>query len=59
MRLFRPCFIAGCLYPEAIFRIKTDEKVLCLTFDDGPDPDSTPELIDILAKYNVKATFFL
>ena len=59
MRLFRPCFIAGWLYPEAIFRIKTDEKLLCLTFDDGPDPDSTPELLDLLDRYNVKGTVFL
>ena len=58
MRLFRPCFIAGWLYPEAIFRIKTDEKLLCLTFDDGPHPDSTPELLDILDKYNIPAIFF-
>jgi peptidoglycan/xylan/chitin deacetylase (PgdA/CDA1 family) len=58
MRLFRPCFIAGCLYPEAIFRIKRDEKLLCLTFDDGPDPDSTPVLIDLLAMHNVKGLFF-
>jgi peptidoglycan/xylan/chitin deacetylase (PgdA/CDA1 family) len=58
MRLFRPCFVAGCLYPEAIFRIKGSEKLLCLTFDDGPDPDSTPELIDLLEKHNVKGLFF-
>ena len=38
MRLFRPGLLAGCLYPEALFRIKTTEKVLYLTFDDGPDP---------------------
>ena len=58
MRLFRPCFIAGWLYPEALFRVKTNEKILCLTFDDGPDPDSTPVLLDILDKYDVKAVFF-
>jgi len=58
MRLFRPCFIAGWLYPEAIFRIKTDEKLLYLTFDDGPHPDSTPELLDILDRNNVKGLFF-
>jgi peptidoglycan/xylan/chitin deacetylase (PgdA/CDA1 family) len=58
MRLFSPCFIAGCLYPEAIFRIKRDEKLLYLTFDDGPDPDSTPVLLDLLALYNVKGLFF-
>jgi peptidoglycan-N-acetylglucosamine deacetylase len=59
MRLFRPGFIAGWLFPEAIFRIPTDEKVIYLTFDDGPDPDSTPELINLLEKYNVKGLFFV
>ena len=58
MRLFRPGFIGGCLYPEALFRIKTTEKLICLTFDDGPDPVSSPQLLDILGKYDVKALFF-
>lgn len=58
MRLFRPCFIAGLLYPDALFRIRTKEKLLCLTFDDGPDPDSTPQLLDILDKHDIKALFF-
>lgn len=31
---------------------------VCLTFDDGPDPACTPRILDILAKYNAKATFF-
>lgn len=30
-----------------------------LTFDDGPDPSYTPATLDLLARYNVKATFFL
>jgi peptidoglycan/xylan/chitin deacetylase (PgdA/CDA1 family) len=58
MRLFRPGFIAGWLYPEAIFRIKTAEKVLYLTFDDGPDPASTPCLLDILKNQDTRALFF-
>jgi peptidoglycan-N-acetylglucosamine deacetylase len=58
MRLFKPCFIARWLYPDAIFRIKTTEKLLYLTFDDGPSPDSTPQLLDILDKHSVKALFF-
>ena len=36
-----------------------DEKVIALTFDDGPDEDFTPQVLDILKKYNVKATFFV
>jgi peptidoglycan/xylan/chitin deacetylase (PgdA/CDA1 family) len=58
MRLFRPCFLAGWIYPEAIFRINTSEKVLWLTFDDGPDPDSTPLLLEILGRFDIKALFF-
>jgi peptidoglycan/xylan/chitin deacetylase (PgdA/CDA1 family) len=58
MRLFRPCFITGWFFPDAIFRLRTTEKLLYLTFDDGPDPDSTPQLLDILDRYNIKAVFF-
>ncbi len=35
------------------------EKVIALTFDDGPDPVNTPRLLNILDKYNAKATFFV
>jgi len=58
MRLFKPGFFVRLLYPEAFFRIRTTEKLLYLTFDDGPDPGSTPELLKILNKYNIKALFF-
>ena len=36
-----------------------DEKIIALTFDDGPDKDFTPQVLDILKKNNVKATFFV
>jgi peptidoglycan/xylan/chitin deacetylase (PgdA/CDA1 family) len=58
MRLFRPGFLAGRIYPEAFFRIKTTDKILYLTFDDGPDPLSTPRVVDILGSHNIKALFF-
>lgn len=35
------------------------EKVIYLTFDDGPDPENTPVILDILKEHNVKATFFV
>lgn len=59
MRLYRPFLLSRVIFPGAFFRINDHEKVLYLTFDDGPDPVSTPEVIDILAKYNVCAMFFL
>lgn len=34
------------------------EKICCLTFDDGPNKVTTPQILDILAKHNIKATFF-
>jgi peptidoglycan-N-acetylglucosamine deacetylase len=58
MRIFRTCFIAGWLYPDALFRIRTTEKLLCLTFDDGPDPLSTLSLLDLLDRHSIKAVFF-
>lgn len=50
--------MAGWLYPDALFRIKTDEKLLFLSFDDGPDPYSTPGLLELLEHYGIKALFF-
>jgi len=58
MRLFRPFFIVRWLFPEAVIRVKTTEKILYLTFDDGPDPGSTPEILGILNKFNIRAVFF-
>jgi peptidoglycan-N-acetylglucosamine deacetylase len=58
MRLFRPGIAGRWLYPGAIFRIRTEEKVLYLTFDDGPDPVSTRPLLEILEKNNVRCVFF-
>ncbi len=46
------------LFPLAVTKIESPEKLLCLTFDDGPHPGSTPIIAKILGKYNVKAIFF-
>lgn len=39
--------------------ILDERKLIALTFDDGPNPSYTPQVLDILAQYDVKATFFL
>src|SRR5699024_6621170 len=36
-----------------------EERLIALTFDDGPNDEFTPQLLDILAKHEVKATFFV
>lgn len=45
-------------FPKAIWTIPNNRKELYLTFDDGPIPEITPWVLDILAKENIKATFF-
>ncbi|WP_416150627.1 polysaccharide deacetylase family protein [Salipaludibacillus sp. HK11] len=48
------------LYPDTIFlRGPTTANKIALTFDDGPDPRFTPEVLDVLREYEVPATFFL
>ncbi|WP_323034798.1 polysaccharide deacetylase family protein [Pararhodobacter sp.] len=39
--------------------VRTSRAAVALTFDDGPHPTHTPMLLDILARYNVKATFYV
>ncbi|HRD56419.1 MAG TPA: polysaccharide deacetylase family protein [Ferruginibacter sp.] len=46
------------LFPKRIWDIATNEKVLYLTFDDGPHPLHTLFVLEELKKYNAKATFF-
>lgn len=58
MRLYRPGMLFSRLYPEAICRLSADRRELCLTFDDGPDPSSTPRLLDLLSRNNIRAVFF-
>ena len=41
-----------------IWQVKTGEKTVYLTFDDGPIPELTDEILEILGKYNARATFF-
>ena len=47
------------LYPGALWRVNPEEKAVYLTFDDGPIPEVTPWVIDLLEHYGVKATFFM
>ncbi|MES4921651.1 polysaccharide deacetylase family protein [Hoylesella timonensis] len=47
------------LYPNALWRMDKKVHAVYLTFDDGPVPESTPFILDTLAQYNAKATFFM
>ncbi len=45
-------------FPSFIWHIPVIEKKIYLTFDDGPIPETTPWLLDLLEAYQAKATFF-
>ena len=59
MLIEQPPKILRWLYPSALWRMDTHEKAVYLTFDDGPIPEITPWVLDLLDKYDIKATFFL
>lgn len=59
MLIERPPLLFRLLFPEAIFRVSGKGKYVYLTFDDGPVPEVTPAVLDILDRYGVKATFFM
>ena len=49
---------ARTLFPSYVWRIPSAEKIVYLTFDDGPHPTITPWVLAELKKYEAKATFF-
>ena len=50
---FRPPF------GRNVVHLNTSQRIVALTYDDGPNPPYTDQLLDVLAKHNVKATFFM
>jgi peptidoglycan/xylan/chitin deacetylase (PgdA/CDA1 family) len=59
MLIEQPPKIFRILYPSALWRMDPNVKAVYLTFDDGPIPRVTPWVLDLLDKYNIKATFFM
>ncbi|HEU0111476.1 MAG TPA: polysaccharide deacetylase family protein [Flavisolibacter sp.] len=51
-------WIAKFFFANYLWNIKTKEKEIYLTFDDGPHPDVTPWVLEQLKNYQAKATFF-
>jgi peptidoglycan/xylan/chitin deacetylase (PgdA/CDA1 family) len=52
-----PDFVKS-LFPGFLWSVKDDQKSVYLTFDDGPVPQVTPWVLDKLAEFDAKATFF-
>jgi peptidoglycan/xylan/chitin deacetylase (PgdA/CDA1 family) len=60
--LFQPDWIVTLLAklsPEVVYFVPTEEPVVALTIDDGPDPVTTPLVLDVLKKHGARATFFV
>jgi len=47
------------VFGELVNHVDTNEKVVALTYDDGPNPPYTNQLLDLLERHQVKATFFV
>ncbi|MBQ8226673.1 MAG: polysaccharide deacetylase family protein [Bacteroidaceae bacterium] len=59
MLIEQPSKFLRWIYPKALWRMDPSEKSVYLTFDDGPIPEVTPWVLDVLDRYGVKATFFM
>ena len=59
MFIEQPSLYLRWLYPEATWRMDPSEKAVYLTFDDGPIPEATPFILDVLDEFGIKATFFM
>lgn len=59
MLIEQPAKFLRWIYPTALWRMDPTEKSVYLTFDDGPIPEVTPWVLDVLDRYGVKATFFM
>lgn len=59
MIIEQPPSLLRRLYPRSMWRMESSERVVYLTFDDGPIPEATPWVLDVLDRYGVKATFFV
>jgi peptidoglycan/xylan/chitin deacetylase (PgdA/CDA1 family) len=58
MNIVRPPYLLRKVYSQGIWRKDKREKKIYLTFDDGPVPDVTPWVLDVLKAHSIEATFF-
>ncbi|MCF0199679.1 MAG: polysaccharide deacetylase family protein [Bacteroidaceae bacterium] len=59
MIIEQPARFLRWLYPHALWRMDSEERSVYLTFDDGPIPEATPFILDVLDQVGAKATFFM
>ncbi len=59
MFIEQPARFLRWLYPHALWRMDPSDRSVYLTFDDGPIPEATPYILDVLDNLGIKATFFM
>ena len=59
MFIEQPAVYLRWLYPKALWRTDRHERAVYLTFDDGPIPEATPFILEVLRTEGIKATFFV
>lgn len=59
MFIEQPAQFLRWLYPHALWRMDPRHRSVYLTFDDGPIPQATPYILDVLDSQDIKATFFM
>ncbi len=57
--LGKPFASAACHLAGSIRGVDTTQPVAALTFDDGPDPETTPQVLEILKRHGARGTFFM
>lgn len=58
MKQFRTPYLFRCIFHRRVWGFSLQSNTVYLTFDDGPTPECTRWILDVLAEHNVKATFF-
>lgn len=56
--MVRPPSFLRWIYPNAVWNLPSEQKVVYLSFDDGPTPFVTEKVLELLEEYQAKATFF-
>lgn len=59
MIIEQPAIFLRWLFPHALWRMDRHQRSVYLTFDDGPIPEATPFILDVLDRFDAKATFFM
>jgi peptidoglycan/xylan/chitin deacetylase (PgdA/CDA1 family) len=54
----KPPALLGQVFREAWWRIPCEDQAVCITFDDGPHPETTPFILEQLESFGMTATFF-